>query len=158
MHSTLHIVSICLRKTVQGGIHWGEDCQTLPICNLGRMVLHLTAMTGAGGSVEAWGFSALGHISIRHYRCGRARGKAICGHGKTTSKLATIECRGVATLLGPATSTSAATAVKTPESSPPCNTLVKAASINLSNYLVHVLMHEILLQSEMHKMLFSMLD
>jgi hypothetical protein len=123
----------------------------IPSCSITsrrRMVLYLKSSTGAGGRVETGGASALGHTSIRHYRCGRARGKTACGWGKTTSKLAAIECRLGATLLAPVASVTASTAVKVPKSSPPHIALVKADCVNLSNNLVHVLMHEILLQSE----------
>jgi hypothetical protein len=122
------------------------------------MVLRLTTLMGAGGSTDVGGASALGHTSIKHYRCSRAKGKANCGRGKTTSKLAAIKCHGGATLLSPAMSTSAATAVKTPESSLPRIALVKAERIYLSDNPVHVLMHEILLQSKMSKLLLSALD
>jgi hypothetical protein len=127
------------------------------VTSWGQTVLYLTTSRDAGGSIEASGASALGHTSIRHYLCSRAGGKAACGQGKTTSKVATIKCCGGTTSPAPATSTSAAAAIKTPESSPPCIALFKAERVNLSNNLVHVLMHEILLQSKLRELLFSAL-
>ncbi len=100
------------------------------------MVLCLISLTVAGGRVE---------IGVASTLRGRARGINVCGRDKTTSKLAAIEYHLGTTLLTPATSSSLATAVKTPKSSPPRIALVKAECVNLSYNLVHVLMHEILL-------------
>jgi hypothetical protein len=122
------------------------------------MILCLTASTVAGGHVEIREASAMGHISTRHYRCSRGRGKTACGRDKTTSNLTTIEYRLVTTLIAPATYASAAAAFTTPKSSTPRIVLVKAERVNLSNNLVHVLMHEILLRRKMRKLLFSALD
>jgi hypothetical protein len=146
MHSSLHIVSLCLRKGLGGASSRGSIAMpSHSITSHRQMVLHLTALMGAGRHVETGGGSALGHTSTRHYHCSRASGKTACGRGKLTSKLVAIECRLGTTLLAPAPSASVAPPVTTCESSLPRIDLIKAERINLSNNLEHVLMHEILL-------------
>jgi hypothetical protein len=80
---------------------------------------------------------------IRCNRCGRAMGITACGWDKTAAKLASIDCRLGATMLVPATSSSAAAAVKACKPSAPHIALVKAECINLRDYLMHVFMHEV---------------
>ncbi len=106
-----------------------------------QMVLQRTSLTVVGGRVLIGGSSIL----IRYYSCGWAMGVTACGRDKTTAKLTAIKCRLGTTLLAPAMSSSAVATVKAPESSSPCIALVSAECVNLSNNLVHVFMHAILL-------------
>jgi hypothetical protein len=76
---------------------------------------------------------------------------------KTTTKLASIDCRLGATSLASVTSLSAAAAVEACEPSAPCIALIKAECVNLQDYLMHVFMHEVLLRCKMRKLLLHLL-
>ncbi len=124
----------------------------------GQMILCLSPMGDAnGGSIgkKLGGASALGHASIGHNPRWSAWGKTAGCWSKTAkcTKLAPFEYRGGNTLHVPSVTTSVAAVAIASKPLTPCIALVKAERVNLSNYLMHVFMQQILLRSKMHKLL-----
>ncbi len=128
---------------VSGYLLLGKGCHNHPQADDTVSVPHEGCQQGSR-SKEFRGASALGNASIGHNPQRRAWNKSAGCWSKTAvcTKLAPYTYRWGDTLHAPSVTSSMAAIAIACKSSMPLIALVKAERINLSNYLIHVFMHQ----------------